>query len=91
MTLISMSFDLKQVLHISGNSNLKTNFTDGTSGAGHSYMHFVNEGKTHVSIPRGLFSTVTMAELTSTSSIFFAATSTVSLGSTVTILTSHRG
>lgn len=43
--------------------------------------------KTHVRIPRGLFSSVTTAELARISSIFFAAIRTVSLGSIVTSLT----
>lgn len=41
---------------------------------------------THVRIPLGLFSTVTTAEFNRDSSIFFAASKTVSVGETVTNL-----
>lgn len=44
------------------------------------------ERTTHVRIPRGLFSTVTIAELVLLSSIFLVAPRTVSFGSTVTTL-----
>lgn len=42
--------------------------------------------KTYVKIPRGLLSTITIAELVLDSSIFFAVAKTVSLGSTTTTL-----
>ena len=45
-----------------------------------------NYDGTHVRIPCGLLSTVTTAELTLSSSIFFVAIKTVSVGGTVTIL-----
>lgn len=64
MTLISMSFELKQVLYMSEHKKFnKQNFTDCTCSTCHPNMHFLNEGNAHVSIPRGLFSTITMAEL----------------------------
>lgn len=42
--------------------------------------------KPYVKIPRGLLSTITIAELVRDSSIFFAVANTVSLGSTITTL-----
>ena len=42
--------------------------------------------ETHVRIPFGLFSTATTAQLNLSSSIFFAAVRTVSVGETVTTL-----
>lgn len=80
ITLNSISFELrKKLVHTPLFNNL--------------YIYHANldiiptREKSHVNIPRGLLSTVTTAELVRRSCIFFAATKTVSLGSTVTILT----